>query len=99
MAITVQDEPLEEKIRRLSRQRGMDPVTVIAQAIDAFAAAPVPKVDDRTRVDHLPPEEVARRMAALDAVQKRIAERITEAERAAMQAIEADMYDEHGLPK
>jgi hypothetical protein len=90
MAITLRNKPLEERIRRIGRQRGLGPSAVIAKAVEALEQAPA---------DEVPPEEQARRLRALDEIQRRIAERITEAERAAMAGFEADMYDEDGLPK
>jgi len=90
MAITLRNKPLEERIKRIGRRTGLGPSAVIAKAVEALEQAPVPEV---------PPEEVKRRLKALDEIQRRIAERITDEERAAMAAFEEDMYDEHGLPR
>lgn len=90
MAITLRNKPLEERIKRIGRQRGLGPSAVIAKAVEALEQAPP---------DEVSREEQARRLRALDEIQQRIAERITDEERAAMAEFEADMYDEHGLPK
>lgn len=90
MAITLRNKPLEERIKRIGRRTGLGPSAVIAKAVEALEQAPAPEV---------PPEEVKRRLKALDEIQRRIAERITDEERAAMAAFEEDMYDEHGLPR
>jgi hypothetical protein len=90
MAITLRNKALEEKIKRIGRQRGLGPSAVIAKAVEALEQAPA---------DEVPREEQARRLRALDEIQRRIAERITDEERAAMADFEANMYDERGLPK
>jgi tetrahydromethanopterin S-methyltransferase subunit G len=90
MAITVRNKALEERIKRIGRQRGMGPTAVIDWAV---------AIADKTPADTLPPEEVDRRMKALDEITQRIRATITDADRAAMKAIEDDMYDEFGLPK
>jgi len=90
MAITLRNKPLEEKIKRIGRQRGLGPSAVIARAIEAFEKAPA---------DKLPPEEIARRETILDAIIARARAELTDEDRAAMKAVEDDMYDEFGLPK
>jgi hypothetical protein len=90
MAITLRNKALEERIRRIGRRTGLGPSAVIAKAVERFEERPAPEV---------PPKEIARRLKALDEIQRRIADGITDAERAAMKAFEEDMYDEHGLPK
>jgi hypothetical protein len=90
MAITLRNKPLEDKIRRIGRRTGLGPSAVIARAVEALERAPALEV---------PPEEARRRLEALDEIQRRIAERITDEERAAMTSFEEDMYDERGLPR
>ncbi len=90
MAITLRNKPLEEKIRLIGRQRGLGPSAVIAQAVEVFAKAPLAEV---------PPEEMARRKAFIEAFVAEIAGKTTDEERRAMREFEADMYDENGLPK
>jgi hypothetical protein len=90
MAITVRNKKLEERIKQIGRRRGMGPTAVIDWAVE---------IADRTPAPPLPPEEVERRMKALDDITQRIRATITDEDRAAMRAIEEDMYDDFGLPK
>ncbi|PTM55234.1 type II toxin-antitoxin system VapB family antitoxin [Phreatobacter oligotrophus] len=90
MAITVRNKALEERIKRIGRQRGIGPTAVITWAVETA---------DNTPVAPLPPEEVEQRMKALDEITQRIRAKITDADRATMKSIEDDMYDEFGLPK
>ncbi|MBL8568680.1 MAG: hypothetical protein JNK84_06300 [Phreatobacter sp.] len=90
MAITLRNKPLEEKIKRIGRQRGLGPSAVIAKAVEALEQTPPPEV---------PPEEVERRKAFAAAFLAEVSGKTTEEERRAMREFEADMYDEHGLPK
>ncbi len=92
MAITLRNKPLEEKIRLIGRQRGLGPSAVIAKAVEALEQAPV-------QASALPSEEIARREKIFDEIIGRARAQLTDADRAAMKAIEDDMYDDFGLPK
>lgn len=94
MAITLHDEPLEEKIRLIGRQRGIDPVVVIAQAVEAFASATPEKVTAGVQ-----PEDLARRQAFMADFLAEMAAKTTDEDRRIAREFEADMYDENGLPK
>lgn len=90
MAITLRNKPLEERIKRIGRQRGLGPSAVIAKAVEAFARAPAAEI---------PPEEIARRRASMEAFRAEMAAKTTDDDRRVVREIEADMYDENGLPK
>ncbi|MDP3545260.1 MAG: type II toxin-antitoxin system VapB family antitoxin [Phreatobacter sp.] len=90
MAITLRNKPAEELIKQIGRQRGLGPSAVIIQAVEAFARIPP---------DEVPPEEVARRKAFFDAFLAEMAAKTTDEDRRIAREIEADMYDENGLPK
>lgn len=90
MAITLRNKPLEELIKQIGRQRGLGPSAVISQAVEAFARRPAPS---------LPVEEIARRKAFMEAFLAEMAAKTTDADRRAAREIEAQMYDENGLPK
>ncbi len=90
MAITLRNKPLEEKIKRIGRRTGLGPSAVIAKAVEALEEAPEGAV---------PPEEMARLKAFIEAFVADIAGKTTDEERLAMRRLEADMYDENGLPK
>ncbi len=99
MAITLQDEPLEAKIHQLGRQRGLDPVTVIAQAVDVFAKTPISQAGSHANAGGPAPEEIARRKAIMQEFLAEMAAKTTDEDRRIAREIEADMYDENGLPK
>ncbi|MCA0316712.1 MAG: type II toxin-antitoxin system VapB family antitoxin [Proteobacteria bacterium] len=90
MAITLRNKPAEELIKRIGRQRGLGPSAVIIQAVEAFAKMSAPA---------LPAEEIARRKAFIEAFLAEMAAKTSDEDRRIAREIEADMYDENGLPK
>lgn len=90
MAITLRNKAVEEKIKRIGRRTGLGPSAVIAKAVELLDKAPA---------DELTPEERERRRAFAKAFLAEMRAKTTDEDRRAAREIEADMYDENGLPR
>jgi len=83
MALNIKDERLHAQALVIAAREGRSITDVVRRALNEYAAA------------HPSPEEVARRIAAIHAIQREAARVMTPDLRARTQD---DLYDDNGLP-
>lgn len=88
MAMTIRNKKLEQSIRRLGARRGLGPTAVIRELVEAAEAQA-----ERERTETVE-ERTARYVAFVKSLPK-----WTDEERKESRRLEAEMYDENGLPK
>lgn len=88
MSLNIKNPRVHTLAREAARRTGQSQTSVIEEALVRLLA------DLEPETDHL-----AERAARLDDVFALIKAEVTDADRAAMQAVEDDLYDDQGLPR
>ena len=90
MSLNIKNERTVAKVRELAALTGQSQTSAIEQAVEAMLEERRTQAEASSR---------AERMAAAAATLAEIGECLSDEERDALRAAEADMYDEHGLPR
>lgn len=90
MSLNIKNERTVAKVRELAALTGQSQTSAIEAAVEAMLEQRRAQAEASDR---------SRRMAAAAETLAEIGECLSEGERDALRAAEADIYDEHGLPR